>query len=99
MTKAKSLNIDVRAAVSAAENYLTSLQDKIGLTIQDLRLEEVELSEDKTYWLITIGFNRLTDTANNPLGLPTIPHHEREYKIFKIDAETGEVKSMKIRQP
>lgn len=99
MTQETNIKIDVRAAVHAAENYLNSLQDKIGTGIQDVRLEEVELSEDKTYWLITIGFNRLTDTASNPLGLPAIPQHEREYKIFKIDTTTGEVKSMKIRQP
>jgi len=26
------------------------------------------------------------------------PNYEREYKVFKIDATTGEVQSMKIRE-
>lgn len=98
MTQGADIKIDVREAVNIAEKYFDSVKDMMGLQVNDLRLEEVELSEDKNFWLITLGFNRLTDTAKNHLGLPTIPRHEREYKIFNIDAQTGEVKSMKIRE-
>ncbi|MGL4498027.1 MAG: hypothetical protein ACRCU2_03105 [Planktothrix sp.] len=43
--------IDVRKAVRAAQDYFNSVQDLMSqngpLDIQDLRLEEVEISEDK----------------------------------------------------
>lgn len=90
--------VDVRNAVGAAQNYIASLQDMIGRP-EDVRLEEAELSEDKQYWLITLGFNRLVDKTSNPLAdLVAIRNYERDYKVFKINAQTGEVQSMKIRQ-
>jgi len=92
------MTVDVRSAVDAAQIYLDSVQDMIGHT-EDLRLEEAELSEDKQYWLITLGFNRLVDKTSNPLAdLVAIRNYERDYKVFKINAQTGEVQSMKIRQ-
>jgi hypothetical protein len=90
--------LDVRAAVYAVQNYFQSIQDLMGVQIEDLRLEEVELSEDKKNWLITLGYEQ-PSYRNNPLGLPTIPQPQpREYKVFKLNAETGEVESMKIRE-
>ncbi|MBE9145956.1 hypothetical protein [Planktothrix mougeotii] len=85
--------IDVRAAVGLAQNYFNNLQDMLG-SFQNLRLEEVELSENKKFWLITLGFDCVN--LNNPLQV--VPQYIREYKIFKINAETGEVESMKIRE-
>lgn len=86
--------IDVRAAVGLAQKYFNDLQDMMGSSMQSLRLEEVELSEDKQFWLITLGFERVN--SNNPLQV--VPQYTREYKIFKINAETGEIESMKIRE-
>lgn len=88
-----SPKIDVRAAVISAENYFDHLKRSMG-SIENLRLEEVELSEDKKFWLITLGFDCLS--RNNRLQV--VPQYAREYKIFKINAETGEVESMKIRE-
>ena len=88
--------IDVRAAVGLAQNYFNSLQDMLG-AFQNLRLEEVELSENKQFWLITLGFDCQV-ISNNPLKLEINPQYVREYKLFKINAETGEVESMKIRE-
>ncbi len=91
------MTIDVRSAVGAAQQYFGSLQDMIGFGTEDLRLEEAELSEDKKHWFITLGFIRPVDKTSNPLAnLMETPNYEREYKVFKIDATTGEVKSMKI---
>ena len=93
------MTIDVRNAVGAAQRYFGSLQDVIGYPTEDLRLEEAELSEDKEHWFITLGFIRPVDKTSNYLGdLITTRNYEREYKIFKIDATTGEVQSMKIRE-
>jgi hypothetical protein len=92
------MTVDVRNAVGVAQNYIASLQDMIGRP-EDVRLEEAELSEDKQYWLITLGFSRLVDKTSNPLAdLMATRNYERDYKVFKINAVTGEVQSMKIRQ-
>ena len=91
--------INVQSAVMSAENYLSSLRGTAGLVIEDVRLEEVELSEDQKYWFITLGFCRPVDKSKNPLAdLVAISSYEREYKVFKINAQTGEVHSMKIRE-
>ncbi len=99
------MNVDVRGAVVAAKKYFQSLTDMISNQVQDLRLEEVELSEDKRFWFITLGFERPVVQRKNSLAnllpAPASPpdyKYEREYKIFKIDSETGEVQSMKIRE-
>ncbi|NEP39641.1 MAG: hypothetical protein F6K35_10475 [Okeania sp. SIO2H7] len=88
---------DVKKAAIAAKQYFTSLW---GINeIEDLRIEEVELSEDEKFWSITLGFNRPADKVEDPLGEALdAPRYRREYKIFKVDAETGQIKSMKIRQ-
>ena len=90
--------LDVRNAVGAAQKHFGSLRDMIGFGIEDIRLEEAELSEDKQYWLITLSFkipNKYNE--NNIANLMGNLPYEREYKVFKIDATTGEVQSMKIR--
>jgi len=94
------MKTDVKVAASAAQKYLISLLKTMGnLDIKDLRVEEVEFSEDDQSWLITLGFTRPADRLEDPLGeVLATPRYRREYKIFKVDAETGQVKSMKIRQ-
>lgn len=87
---------DVKTAVSAAYNYLISIQDMMGNALQDIRLEEVELSEEKNFWSITLGFDNPVKTKDPlaiQLGIP-----QREYKVFKVNAQTGEVEAMKIRK-
>jgi hypothetical protein len=92
--------LDLRSAVMHAQNYLKDLKDMLGNSLEDLRLEEVELSDDKQYWLITLGYSRLVDKTKNKNTLleGMIPHYERDYKIFKVNAQTGEVEAMKIRE-
>lgn len=94
------MSINVQQAVITAQQYFNSIQNMIlsGTDkIEDLRLEEVELSDDKKFWLITLGYNV---PVKSPLTdiLPDSKRYERDYKIFKIDSETGEVQSMKIRE-
>ncbi len=94
--------IDVKAAVGSAHNYLQSIKDLMGGTLENLRLEEVELSDDERTWSITLGFD-VPDTKSlfpelaraQSLTLP----YKREYKLFQVDAKTGLIKSMKIREP
>lgn len=48
-------------------------------------IEEIELSEDERFWMLTLGYEE------GPFG------GHKAYKVFKIDAYTGEVLSMKMR--
>lgn len=81
--------LDVKEAAQRASEYFATLFP------QDLaskaRLEEVELSEDGEYWLITLGY------PVDVTGLFIGQAKPREYKQFKIEAATGKVVSMKIR--
>lgn len=80
--------IGVQRAVAAARDFAGDLLGEEKLA--GISLEEVELSEEDRYWLITLGFpasGRFSELAG--LG--------REYKIFKVDAVSGAVSSMKIR--
>ena len=95
--------IDVRKAVLAAQNYFKSMQDLMSpddsFIIRDLRLEEVEISEDKKYWFVTIGYDFAEGAFKDALSFIATPKkNDRNYKIFKINSETGEVESMKIRE-
>ncbi|WP_413166418.1 hypothetical protein ACL6C3_06860 [Capilliphycus salinus ALCB114379] len=89
--------IDVKKAVFAARNYLQSLETDLGGPFQDLLLEETELTDDRNFWLITLGFNHQIQSLAHPLGI-SYSKEERKYKILKVNAETGEVESMKIRE-
>ena len=96
--------IDVKEAVKVAFKEIENLYTTEELT--DLTLEEVELSEDEQYWLITLGF---TQTLSLPIETqrqtslfdanPLVQEVStmRVYKTLKIDANTGEFQSMKIR--
>ena len=95
--------IDVKTAIKSAYQYLEFVKDMIGDQLEDLRLEEVELAEDKHFWLITLGYdvpvksrNRLEELLAPPN--PTTRIFRREYKLFRVNSETGEVEAMKMRQ-
>jgi hypothetical protein len=89
--------IDVKQAVKAATQFA---EDVLGPeNVQGARLEEVEISEDGGHWLITLGFLGPEAPAGRRTAfeaLAGIPG-KRDYKVFKIDRETGTVISMKIR--
>jgi len=99
------MTIDVRGAVFAAREYLKSVMALLTESeeqIKDLRLEETELSEDEKYWLITLSYDipvpayrdylrGLIDTSSD-----VQTKYERHYKTFKIETQTGQVKSMKV---
>lgn len=82
--------LDVKEAARRASEYFEGLYSDE--KIENVQLEEVEISDDGKNWLITLSY-------------PIYPHNiapisfigKRKYKLFTIDAETGEVKSMKMR--
>jgi hypothetical protein len=91
--------ISIKQAVTAAYDYLAELSDLIKTDLADLRLEEIELSEDQQFWLVTLGYDRaLKNNLLPALGLPERTQYQREYKLLKVNAETGEVEALKIRE-
>ncbi len=88
--------IDVKQAVAIAVRYVSELY--AGESVLDLRLEEVEHTEDDRFWLITLGYLRKVPTRSGPVFTQVLgPEYQRDYKTLKIDADSGAVHSMKIR--
>lgn len=91
--------LPVKDAVRCALSYLRDLYE--GESLPNLRLEEVELSDDETRWFVTFGFTASErDIQNNSLlgamgGTRTLTR--RDYKRVVIDAYTGKLISLKIR--
>jgi hypothetical protein len=79
--------IAVEEAAKQAMTYLAKLVPHPA----DIRIEEAELSEDERYWLITLSY------YVTGAGLEAMLRR-KEYKLFRVDASTGEVRSMKIRE-
>ncbi|HKP76251.1 MAG TPA: hypothetical protein VJT67_12055 [Longimicrobiaceae bacterium] len=88
--------VDVKQAVKSAESYARELFGDQELS--HLRLEEVEFSELEALWKVTLGW---VEPAVAKPGLVfsngSIQRLPRVYKVFEVDAETGKVRSMKIR--
>lgn len=78
--------LTAKQAASVAARYLVEL---IELQTKPL-LEEIELSDDRTNWLLTLSY----PTPNSPY---VVFGGNKEFKTFEVDRATGEVLSMKIR--
>ncbi len=84
--------IDVKRAVELAEHYLS---DIIKIPTSDMLLEEVERSSDGRYWLITLSYPSPFPTTNPIFAFSG--RGDRDYKVVKLLAETGDFESIKIR--
>jgi hypothetical protein len=103
--------IQIRSAVDKAIQFLCNVNAVSMNDFKDLRLEEIERSEDDQHWLITLGYTVETVAPKNgsnhdflamissdqAQGTMVKPFYERVYKVFKVNIETGTVESMKIR--
>jgi len=83
--------IDIKEACRRAIEYLERLYPDQEL---DAALEEAELTDDDRYWLVTLSVKRVTPVGG---AGESVFGENRTYKIFKLLAETGEVRSMKMR--
>ena len=81
--------INVKEATDKAKEYLESFFPDA----ENVQLEEVEMTEDKAHWFVTISYEGVSNSVASSLlvGKSVL------YKIFKIDAQLGEVISMKFR--
>lgn len=84
--------LDVKQAAMNADDYLHQLYAE--QLPSEVQLEEVEMTDDEKHWMITMSFVPQNQASTLPSMLRT---PKRRYKQFKIDAETGRVLSMKIR--
>jgi hypothetical protein len=89
----------IKEAVNSSIAYFGEV-----LEPRDIQLEEIELSADERYWLVTLsGLLPAKEKAPNAIEAATLAgvfarSHERVYKQFKVDAFGGKVRSMKIRE-
>lgn len=81
--------IDIKEAADKAREHLTSFFPEA----EKVQLEEVELTEDKSHWLITISYEGISDSVASSM----LVGKSVRYKIFKLEAKTGDIISMKIR--
>ncbi|MFP3494357.1 hypothetical protein SB759_09025 [Pseudomonas sp. SIMBA_059] len=90
--------IEVKDAVKVAK---AAANDFLGqeMALNDLMLEEVELDPNSNTWAITLGFNVPNPNRLQRIGAALSGEiFSRKYKTFIIDAQTGEFRSMKIRE-
>jgi len=80
--RAVEKKIGAKEAVQIATRYLSNMRNLPAVYIS---LEELELTDDRKTWLVTLGHPR---GYEGPV---------EEYKLIKVDAGTGDVISMKMR--
>ena len=86
--------LSLKEAAAKAVEYMK----QIFPDAHDVFVEEVEMDESKSFWFITLSIP-LGEFEQNPfLPLPSNWLNSRRFKSFKIDAQSGEVLSMKIRE-
>jgi hypothetical protein len=104
--------ITPKEAVLKAKQYLYEVASDEDF--EDLRVEEVELESNNKLWVITLGYFRprkLTNTSELKAAIKKqrsafypLQDEERQgvenrvYKRFKINADSGAVQSMTIRE-
>ena len=91
--------VDVKQAVAKAMDYLRDMYQTD--QFRDVLLEEVDLSEDNKFWNVTIGFTRCQEsTSGGPMAtlIGQSAEFKREYKVFQIDAGSGDLRSMRSRK-
>jgi hypothetical protein len=85
-------------AKQAVANAMQSIQELyMPEKLEGLMLEEVQLSDDGHFWLITVGFTQAT-AGNNPIATTAGNPKPRVYKVVKIDADKGKMIAMNIRK-
>jgi hypothetical protein len=88
--------IDVKEAVQRAKEFAAKIFESE--KISRLGLEAVERTDDGKYWLVTLGFSRpwsypkarKFSPLDEVLQRPN-PDPEREYKVFRVAANSGAV--------
>lgn len=90
--------ITVKEAAQKAKEYLLDLMPELEDAL--IQIEETEKSDTDNAWLITLGINEKTfvDELTGPPPFDIYDRKKAYYKIFRVNRETGDVESMKIRE-
>jgi hypothetical protein len=84
---------EAKLAYVAAWEYFHGLFP--GISTREVDLEEVELSPDGKYWLVTLSYQEM---RRKSLELPDFLRVPRQkFKVFKVNRNTHKVVSMKMR--
>ena len=87
--------MEVQEAVKKAVKALK--ETFVDEELENLKLEEVEREDSGKAWYVTFGFDRAVEVS--PLfSDQAIIKRTRVYKVVKLDSETGEAYSIKIRE-
>ena len=91
------IRVGVKDAVAAALKYVAEVLPKNQYS--RVTLEEIDIDEKEDFWLITIGLEEPEPDNSNPLAAAARQQQSRkkEYKMVRVDARTGNVRSMTIR--
>jgi hypothetical protein len=85
--------IDVKEAVQQALLFVPQVMHDS--RANGVLLEEIELSDDGSQWLVTVSVPSPTRPSLN--ALMAGGGQDRDFKLIRIDSETGKVASIKIR--
>jgi hypothetical protein len=88
--------VDIKTAVRNAIQFVRDVYE--GVDLKELALEEVRLSDDGNWWLVTVGFRSLGGytVRGERVGFlqfeqkPDLVRLPRDLKLVKIDAQTGQ---------
>lgn len=87
--------VEPREAVERASKAIRDLYNNENISTPEL--EEIEMSDDGKYWLVTVGFTNKSSPALALIGGYSLPN--KKMKRVKIDRNSGEFRGMTIRQP
>lgn len=90
--------MDVQEAIKKAKSF-------VGIAFSDedigqVRTEEVEFDADRNSWLVTLGLMRpaIDTRAGQVASLLGNAVMKRSYKVFVVNAESGTVDAVRIKQ-
>jgi hypothetical protein len=87
--------LEARQAVEAALRYFKTLFGSPIPGRAAVSLEEVELSPDRKYWLVTLSHEELRRKLSDLPTFLRVP--QQKFKVFKVERKSGRVVSMKMR--
>lgn len=83
--------IDAKTAADIALKYVEDFYPNY----VDFEVEEIDMTDDGNYWLITIGMQDPHNDSNKMI--PIISLQRRKFKVVQINKVTKEVRKMYIR--
>ena len=85
--------IEAKEAVQIAKTKAAEMLGQASLYLEEI---ERESYKDREVWSITLSLPRYEDPIPHPLQI--LPVDRLQYKRFLIDAETGELVAIKLRE-